>query len=128
MAGGPSLPSGSPGRDGIQQAIALKARRGKLRRRLANVLCCTLVFILAVAALLMLATLASEGVNHEPVEAPKGANAANGARRVGTRVREELVSTLNIFRLALECTTCELGLWRCIRASSGPRVTRNAHE
>ena len=105
MAGGPSLPSGSPGRDGIQQAIALKARRGKLRRRLANVLCCTLVFILAVAALLMLATLASEGVNHEPVEEPEGANATNatvGHVRKTVRAKvEKVVDALNAHAAAL---------------------------
>ena len=101
--GGASEPAPRSWRDPVQAAIALKARRGKFRRRTKSCLCCGLIFVIAVIALVMLATLAAQDAGHAAHDAATPAsNATNGT--LVARVRKTVRSKVEKIVVTSSCT------------------------
>jgi hypothetical protein len=104
--GGASEPAPRSWRDPVQAAIALKARRGKYRRRTKSCLCCGLIFVIAVIALVMLATLAAQDAGHAGHDAATPAsNATNG-----TRVARERKTVRSKVEKIVVTSSCTIGL------------------
>ena len=98
-----SEPAPRSWRDPVQAAIALKARKGKFRRRTKSCLCCGLIFVIAVIALVMLATLAAQDAGHAGHDAATlASNATNGT--LVARVRKTVRSKVEKIVVTSSCT------------------------
>ena len=98
--GGATEPAPRSWRDPVQAAIALKARRGKFRRRTKSCLCCGLIFVIAVIALVLLATLAAQDAGHDA--AARASNATNGT--LVARARKTVRSKVEKIVVTSSCT------------------------
>ena len=97
---GATEPAPRSWRDPVQAAIALKARRGKFRRRTKSCVCCGLIFVIAVMALVLLATLAAQDAGHDA--AARTSNATNGT--LVARARKTVRSKVEKIVVTSSCT------------------------